>query len=158
MYFEAEVETRQRVRPHKGYMQLLYTKHELEYCHLACEGEIGSERTKSARLFNQTRQSPRRKHPAGVTFLAWGDKPPSRLCRQGGRANGRNRLVEQTCQRCASTSRGRELTPPPAHTKATCRGLTLCMSEKASSSLLQTMEVASGERTVHLVEQAHSRL
>ena len=25
-------------------MQLLYTKHELEYCPLACEGEIGSER------------------------------------------------------------------------------------------------------------------
>ena len=79
--------------PHEGYMQVLYTKHELEYCHLACEGEIGSERTKSARLVEQTRQPPRRKHPAGVTLLAWGNKPPSRLCRHGRRVNGRNRRV-----------------------------------------------------------------
>ena len=134
--------------PHEGYMQVLHTKDELKYCHLACEGEIGSERMKSARLVEQTGQPPRRKHPEGVTLLAWAEKPPSRLCKQGRNANGQNRHVwlNRRARGCTCTSRGSDSTLPPAHTKATCRGLTLCMSEKASSSPLQTTEAAPKHR------------
>jgi len=42
---------------------------------------------------------------------------------------------------------------PHAHEKATCRGLTLCMSEKTSSSPLQTTEAAPKQKPGCLVEQ-----
>ena len=42
---------------------------------------------------------------------------------------------------------------PHAHEKATCRGLTLCISEKTSSSPLQTTEAAPKQKSGCLVEQ-----
>jgi len=95
---------------------------------------------KTALLVEQTRRSPRRKYPAGVRLHAWGEKLPTRLRGRGKQTNG---------VQAANTTRQ----TPHTHETATCRCLTVCMSKKASSSLLQTMEAAPKHKMGCLVEQ-----
>ena len=63
------------------------------------------------------------------------------------------RLVEQTCQRVYQYEPWYQLDTPSCSYKATCRGLTLCMSEKASSSPSQVTEAAPKDKSRCLVEQ-----
>jgi len=59
-------------------MQVLHIKHELRNCHLACEGEVGSERTNRHiwlnRLANRPKESTqelRSSHGAKILHLAF---------------------------------------------------------------------------------------